>query len=162
MSKDPRKRDESKPKRGHLFIFRGLPGSGKSSLAAAMVQAGLLDVVVTRDDIRKELAPEKVYISRDKMTAADREFERLVVEMRNDRISAALISGKRVASADTNLSATALRELHNIAWIYESSVTVIEIQAEKDLCIARDARRERPVGADIISTMDRDWSWQRR
>lgn len=148
--------------KAHLFIFRGLPASGKSSISQSMLDAGLLDVVVTRDDIRQEIKPGRKFVDRDLQSDADREFERIVLERRNTLITRALCAGMRVACADTNLSGTALRELHTLAGNNCAEVTIITVDTPHCICIERDSARVRPVGAKTIQRMSRDWHWQRR
>lgn len=147
---------------GHLFIFRGIPGSGKSSIARAMLDAGLLDLVVTRDNIRQKLDPGHRFVDREKMTPEDRDFERKVVRVRDVHISDGLARGLRVASADTNISGTAMRELHALAEHCKVDVTVILIDTPVEECVDRDRLRERPVGESVIHRIASDWYWQRR
>lgn len=86
-----------------LYVYRGLPGSGKSTDArqfvaerAANTQYQEHTVIVERDIIRRELDPagEKWYVH---------DFEAAVTKVQDERITLNLKAGNNVISADTNL-----------------------------------------------------------
>lgn len=93
---------------GKLIITRGLPGSGKSTWAAAYAEeAAQRDEavrIVTMDDIRAAIGA--IFEAGD---------ESIVQSVRDFTIREYLKMGYTVISADTNLNGSVLMRLYNIA-----------------------------------------------
>lgn len=144
---------------GVLYIFRGLSGSGKSSIASAMLSERLLDVVVTSDDIRRELDPAFQFKPLAEMSREDWIFQRRVEKERDLRIAKALRQGLRVGSADTNISPKAFATLESLACGCGACVVVITIVAPVELCISQDAQRKNSIGAGAIQEQLQRWGF---
>lgn len=135
-----------------LIITRGLPASGKTTLARAFV-AGDPDnrVRINRDDLRA-MATDGVFRRGKSGT------EPIIRKMRNRLISAALLAGREVICDDTNLEEKTVRELHVLAWSHGAEFVTWDLcYVTLEECIRRDIarilRRERGVGETIIRSM---------
>lgn len=133
-----------------LRIYRGLPASGKTTLAKAWVAADPgYRARVNRDDLRAMLHGGYV----DGGTE-----HRAVTKARDGLIGALLAAGISVVNDDTNLSQRRARDIARIgrkagATLFVSDLTDVPL----DLCIARDDDRrrsgERSVGEKVIREM---------
>lgn len=133
----------------HLFITRGLPGSGKTTYARHFLDNSRVGSVVrlNRDDLRKMMLPsgykEPVYIA-----------EELVTKVQQGQIVELLRGGVDVIIDDTNLRARSVRTLAQLAlkagasW---SCVDFLDVPVEE--CIRRDAIRFSSVGEEVILRM---------
>ena len=125
---------------GRLTVTVGLPGSGKSTWAQAQPGA----VIIERDIIRHELTGD----------ARNHSAEGRVTGIARARVHGALAEGKYVIVSDTNLAAKTRRQWKTLA---ESLDAVYDelyfVDVALEVCIERDARREHPVGADVIRSM---------
>ena len=134
----------------NLVIFRGLPGSGKTTLARAWVAEDPANRArVNRDDLRAMLH-DGVFLGKD--------TERQVVAARNRTIRRLLESGIDVVCDDTNLPADTVRELAQIALAAGASWQVRDLtDVPVELCILRDDDRGagggRFVGRQVIVKM---------
>lgn len=127
-----------------LIMLRGLPGSGKTTWAHAYLVAHPTAVRVNRDELRAMLHGARPW------SAAD---EAVTTRVRDALICQALLLGRTVISDDTNLEPYHLSTLTALAAPFGVTVRVVEMATPLEACIARDARRERPVGADMIRRM---------
>lgn len=132
-----------------LVIYRGLPASGKTTLAKAYVAADRDHRArVNRDDLREML--HGGYVSRD--------VERVVRIARDRLVKAFLDQGVSVACDDTNLPADAVRGLAQLARNAGAHVRVSDLtDVPVELCVLRDLDRGeqggRSVGEDVIRGM---------
>lgn len=128
-----------------LVVFRGLPGSGKTTLAQQWVAEDReRRARVNRDDLRAML--HQGYVSGD--------VERAVAKARDALIRALLRRGFDVASDDTNLPSRVVRDLRRIAVTEGAEFEVRDLtDVEVDVCIERDAARDRTVGEQVIRDM---------
>jgi predicted kinase len=130
-----------------LFYTVGLPASGKTTKAREMVKANPRLIRCNRDDLRLLLHEGRFSNGNEKA----------VSEMQNAMIRAALAGGRDVIVDDTNLNPRTVDRLVVIAdelnacW-QRLDFTDVPLRE----CIARDAKRERSVGEDVIRTM-----WER-
>lgn len=125
---------------GKLTITIGLPGSGKSYYAQQQLDA----VIVERDMIRKELTGD----------ARNHSAEGRVTGISRARVVAALDEGKHVIVSDTNLAAKTRRQWKTLAESLDAVYDEVSfLHVAPEVCIERDARREHPVGADVIRSM---------
>jgi len=138
-----------------LMIFRGLPGSGKSTEAAKLCrrEPGRW-VRINRDDLRGMI----VGPGNDPYAGDRRAREDLVRGMKSDLVRQAFREGYDVILDDTHLVASTMRKLHELA-MSVGDVKVIErcVNVPIDVCIERDAKREghQVVGEKVIRDMAR-------
>lgn len=128
--------------RAFLRVYRGLPGSGKTTDARNWVAADPDHRArVNRDDIRAML----------RTGPWSRPLEDAVTVIQHAAITALLTIGRSVAVDDTNLSDDHFTELTDLALIHGAILIVEDYRnIPIDTCILRDAERQQPVGADVI------------
>lgn len=135
--------------RPQLHITRGLPASGKTTFAHQLVadtaSRGRRMVRSNRDDLRLMLHQGRW----------SRGNEKLVTAVQHAMVTEALLANCDAVVDDTNLNPRVLRELHRIADTCRADVVVHDQFLEVPLreCIARDAKRDRSVGEDVIRRM---------
>ncbi len=147
-----------------LYIFRGLPASGKSTIAQGMVDKSFGSVVrIERDMLRDQLygALGRIY-SRPKnwthMTDAEfkiwlREREDAITAVQGPMVSAALKSGKSVIVSDTNLPAKTVKNWIAVARKHNVAFEIVDFEISIEECIKRDKGREHAVGEAVIRRM---------
>jgi predicted kinase len=133
-----------------LIITRGLPGSGKSTWAQAVVRAGAGEFTrVNRDDVRRDVfgAPGKAVF--------DRAGEQAVTAAQQAMARALLAAGRSVIVDDTNLRLRFARQWADLAHGMGAQFVVEDRFLDVPLmqCIAQDAGRPDGVGADVIREM---------
>lgn len=128
---------------GELIVLRGLPGSGKTSLAA-MEQTLSGGVLAGRDHLRRLLfGTEGGQLGRAE--------ENRVTELQAHIIRQGLRAGERVLVDDMNLRPRYVRRLVDLAHAEGAEWRVIDLTDEPlETCIQRDHDRERTVGAERI------------
>lgn len=126
-----------------LHITRGLPGCGKSTFAQEWVAENPESRVrINLDDFRNMF---------DRYTVTSGPHAIRVVTARNAAVVAMLNAGYDVIVDDTNLPNKFVRELHKIAVAADADFNVVDMtDVPVDVCIARDAARDRTVGEDVI------------
>lgn len=135
-----------------LIITRGLPASGKTTLAREFVRTDPVGRVrVNRDDIRQMLT-DYVFVGGREGT------EKLVRSLRDKAIATALLGGKDVICDDTNLESKTVRELHVLALTHGAEFKIWDMcHVPLDECLRRDTERivagERGVGETVIRSM---------
>jgi predicted kinase len=137
-----------------LVIFKGLPGSGKSTEAAALVKREPKRWVrINRDDLRGMCVGPG-----NNPHARDNSREDLVRSMKEALMRQAFDAGYDVILDDTHLVPMTVKKLHAAAASY-GDVKVIEkgVNVDVKTCIARDAQRTgfAHVGEKIILDMAR-------
>ena len=139
------------PKKLKLLILRGLPASGKTTYAKELVEKGW--VRVEKDVIRLDgrLFKDGVYNHK-------RGDEANVLKERNRLIREALGAGRNVVSSDTNLNPKHITGLTAIAREFGASVEQRDfLDVPLAELIERDAKREKPVGEQVIRGMFHDF-----
>lgn len=137
-----------------LYIFKGLPGSGKSTEAAALVKKEPKRWIrINRDDLRgMVVGPGNNPHSRDDSR------EGLVRTMKNEMVRQAFKDGYDVILDDTHLVAVTVKKLHELAASI-GDVKVIEKGVNVDVatCIERDSKRTgfAKVGEKVIKDFAR-------
>ena len=128
-----------------LLMLKGLPASGKSSFAQALVEEGWVEV--NKDKIRADL--------KDTWTS---DLEKRVIKIRDNKIKQALSVKKNVVSSDTNLAPKHEARFRQLASefkaTFEIDASFLEVPIEE--CIRRDSLRkpgEGHVGEGVIRGM---------
>lgn len=133
-----------------LFIPRGLPASGKSTVSREMVERQPLGSIVrlNRDDIRAMMFGQEY--RRPSFDA-----EKLVSLVEHGPIEALLRAGTDVIVDDTNLRTRFVKDLMQIAERAGATVKLMDefLDVPPEVCIDRDIRRPNPVGTDVIMGM---------
>jgi len=125
-----------------LTIMCGVPAVGKSTYAKNYLQEHPSAVHLTSDGIRKELyGSEAILGDRNK-----------VFTMMVERSKMHLSDGRNVLYDSTALTRNARRKILSQCPSYVRTVCTI-LWAPREICIARDAARERTVGADVIDLL---------
>lgn len=125
-----------------VVLFKGLPASGKSTVAKEKVKLDSAWKRINKDELR-------AMIDDGKWSHAN---EKLILKVRDDLILKFLAEGYNVIVDDTNLHPK--HEAH-IKEIVGDTATV-EVQffdVSVDECIARDLKRENRVGEKVIRKM---------
>ena len=137
-----------------VILMKGLPGSGKSTFAKKLVDDNPEQYKrINRDDLR--LMFDNGFNSKSNET--------FIRSVRDLLILKTLESGKSAIVDDTNLSEknliriSQLVQQHNKLYIENVVVEVKHIDTSLEECIKRDALREKPVGAKVIKTMQRQF-----
>ena len=126
-----------------LYMLRGLPGSGKTTHALALVALGVKRL--SRDDLRA-MIDSGVY---------NRENERLV-RVSHDRVAMGyLTEGYDVVLDNTNMKPEDEAFYRKLARMQNVNFEIIEINTPMEECIRRDSLREHPVGRTAIESMNR-------
>lgn len=128
-----------------LTITRGLPASGKTTYARALVAADVNTVRVNRDDLRQNLF------------GADRlayEQEQIVTTAQRASVRALLESGRSVVVDDTHLRLRFARAWADLAQELGVEFKVVDLDTSPDECVKRDEGRfyggDRYVGEAVI------------
>lgn len=124
-----------------LLVIRGLPASGKSTLAKKLTEEDKTYIRVNKDDIRRMLNTE------------GGAKENFVIEIRDSIIVHALKSGLNVVSDDTNLHPKHLERFTDLAKEYGAEVVIKDMDISVEECIRRDHGREYSVGPMVIRGM---------
>jgi predicted kinase len=129
-----------------LTLTRGLPGSGKTTWAKAQTATQPATVRVNRDDVRAMLLPDWPH--------GQRRWEQVCTIAAHAQIKALLDAGVHVICDDTNLNDCETASLIYLAMCADAKVRVQDFtDVPVEVCIARDAARPNPVGAQTIRRM---------
>jgi predicted kinase len=137
-----------------IIILRGIPASGKSTYAKKLVidNPGMYKRI-NRDDLRNMLDAYHFSKSNEKFVKKTRDF----------LIKSSLESGKHVIVDDTNISDTNIVRIEQLAKEHTSDsghdvkieIKVFDIELSE--AIARDKKREKPVGEKVVRKMHRQF-----
>lgn len=129
---------------GWLIATRGLPGCGKTFRAKSLVAGNRKKWArVSRDDIRM--------MHHDQPYVGDRDLEDTVTVSQFAMIEALLRSGRNVISDSTWLSDRDFGDLQKLVARVGCEFRVWDMRdVPLEVCIERDAGRERPVGEAVI------------
>lgn len=130
--------------RGSLIVTVGIPGSGKTTYAervAADLEPGEV-ILAGRDDIRRMLHRSVTY---------SKTAESQVTQVQRAAVEMGLRAGKLVIVHDMNLRAKYRRAWAELAMSLGASYAQVDFTGvDLETCLARDAARPAPVGADVI------------
>ena len=139
-----------------MIVLRGLPGSGKSTEAAAIVASDPKRWLrINRDDMRVMAVGH----GNDPYNSPGREArEKVLRDAKDELVRLALNAGYDVVLDDTHLVPQTLKRLHELA-ASVGDVTLVEkgINVPIEECIRRDSLRPKPhcVGEKVIRDMAR-------
>jgi Predicted kinase len=127
-----------------LYVLRGLPASGKSTWAKAMVKDQEFRAIrINRDDMRQMM--------HDGVHSVEREF--FIAQSEQSLAAQGLMLGYDVIIDDTNLKMYQLRPYRNVAEVCNKPIQLVIFDLPSWECIERDARRSKPVGREVIERM---------
>lgn len=124
-----------------IRILRGLPASGKSSYATALIEDARW-VRTERDQLRDQL-----YGTRYNLTAQQEQF---ITIMQFAMADAAIKNGKSVVVSDMNLRSSYVKQWAKFAAKHRVEFNVVKFYVPIDELISRDRQRENSVGEAVI------------
>jgi len=134
-----------------ISVLIGLPGSGKSTKAFEILAEDGNSVRVNKDDLRKMMFGAKKGKKRgDEWSYAK---EDLVIKAETNLVKLLLDAHKHVIIDDTNLNHRHIARWQQIALAGKHTVKIIKMDVSVEECIARDKKRENPVGESVILGM---------
>lgn len=129
-----------------IKLTRGLPASGKSTLAAQWVAEDPdWRIRVNRDDLRKSFYG--AYWGLSQMQ------EQHITLQEEAMTRAAIKAGLSVIVDATHLRSSYVRRWYDVANSLGVPVSVVDVDTDVEECVRRDAIREKAVGEDVIRTM---------
>jgi predicted kinase len=136
---------------GKLIILRGLPASGKSTVAKGMVYDNPEGIVrINRDDLRKMLH-DGTYIQGSKNNPGT---ERTVIEMEHAMVRRGLRAGLTVIDDNTNLPNRSVKALVEIAEPLGAEWQIVDFtDVPVETCVERNLRRAERVPDGVISDL---------
>lgn len=145
-----------------IYIYRGLPASGKSTDAEVRMNVMRRKVVrIERDLLRDQLYGNRYYQRPEHWNMTDEEFKIYLSDRENTITSIqfamaeeALKAGKSVITSDTNLSAKVVKAWIALADKYGVEYEIINFDhIPLDVCIVRDSQRVNRAGEEVIRDM---------
>lgn len=131
-------KEKNKP---NLYILIGIPASGKSSLAKAMIQKNNEIVWVSTDNIRSELCNGDV---------SDQTRNQEVFELFHARIRDALVSGHDVIADATNITMKSRKNvLKAVTGVHCKKIAIVVEKSYKQ-CLIDNQCREWPVPEYVL------------
>lgn len=133
-----------------ILVLRGLPASGKTTFAKALLEnEPNVWKRINRDEMR-EMLDSSVHSP---------DNERFVLTLRDWLIRSSIKAGRNVIVDDTNLAPIHLKKIRAIAQMLEVetgeevTVSIEEFDTQLEECIQRDAQRQNSVGEEVIRQM---------
>jgi predicted kinase len=129
-----------------LYMMRGLPASGKSTIALEMLKQPRTKRI--NKDLLREMLDGGQYSA---------ENEEKIRETRDALILYFLAAYYDVVVDDTNLDPKHEKHLRGVAAHASARFVVVNVDTPLDECIRRDAARTKPVGEAVIRGMHKKW-----
>jgi len=127
-----------------LIILRGLPASGKSTMAKELVAKYGNCVRINKDDLRAMLFGGAKWNPKREDT---------VVRLQTSLVCQALQNQQSVIVDDTNFNPKHVERWRSIANDGNHKFELIDVDVSVDECIRRDLNRTASVGPDVIRNM---------
>jgi predicted kinase len=121
---------------GKLTIFRGLPGSGKSTEAQRLVQT-LLSVGITAINIDRDM----FRLASGFGVAPAGSFEETISNTQRAVIENGLLQNWNVVESSTNLNAKFLKELVKLGANCGAEIEIRDVETPLEVCVERDENR---------------------
>lgn len=131
-----------------LICLRGYSGSGKSTIARDLAKENDA-VVVNRDHLRLMMLGEW-------WTGKSQDEDRVTLA-EEAQVNALLTSGISTIVDATHLHAPYARKWAKMATRLGADFNVVDVRVDEIMCIARDAKRDRKVGAEVIRKQAKRW-----
>lgn len=129
----------------YLYIYRGLPGSGRSESAMELIESNSWVIRISRADIGMQLYG--YYHPKD----LGRFEQDNISLIQKAQIEAALNAGLSVVVDNENLDATSVKELYYLANKYKVEPKIFNFDVHFEKCIRHDAKnRNMPLGEKYI------------
>lgn len=125
-----------------LIMLKGLPASGKSTFAKEQVNAWWFKRV-SKDDLREMID----WWKRSKRN------EKTILSTRDHIIYTSLMNGTGIIVDDTNFAPAHEEQLRKLADECWAKFVIKEFDTPLETCLERDAKREKPVGSEVIRDM---------
>jgi len=138
---------------GKLTIFRGLPGSGKSTEAQRLVQT-LLSVGITAINIDRDM----FRLAAGFGVAPAGSFEEAITDTQRAVIENGLLQNWNVIESSTNLNAKFLKALVKLGANCGAEVEIIDVSTPLDVCVERDENRRLAGGHFLGEDILRDFA----
>lgn len=131
-----------------IKLMRGLPASGKSTIAKAWVAENPeWRIRINRDDLRHQ--------HYDNFWGLSHMQEQTVTLMEDAMVKAAIMAKISVVVDATHLKAKFIKRWYDIANSLGVDITVEDVDTPLEVCIERDSVREKAVGEEVIRDMHR-------
>jgi predicted kinase len=131
-----------------IKLMRGLPASGKSTRAKEWVAENPdWRIRINRDDLRNQ--------GYDKFWGLSTMQEQTVTLMEDAMVKAAVMAKLSPVIDATHLRAKYIKRWYDIGNSLGVPVTVEDVDTDVEVCVARDAIREKSVGEEVIRDMHR-------
>jgi predicted kinase len=128
-----------------LYITVGLPASGKSTWARALVRESTPGSIVrVNKDLLRLMLHDGVYA---------KGTEKQVLTARDSLVHKFLSAGCDVVVDDTNFHPAHIARLNELAGRHGAEVIIRHFDVDVDECIRRDAHRQDSVGEQVIREM---------
>lgn len=125
-----------------ILMMRGLPGSGKSTIAKHLVEKEKYKRV-NKDDLRSMLDNGKW----------SKKSERLVNEIQDAIVDLCLIYGNNVVIDNSNFEFKHIDRAYELAEMNAAEVEIYDVDTDIETCIERDLKRPNSVGEQVIRGM---------
>jgi predicted kinase len=131
-----------------VYVYKGLPGSGKSTAAKQLLDENPGKYKrINKDDLRAML-------DNSKFTGANEKF---ILKVRDSLILQALEAGKHVLIDDTNIHPKHAQRIADLVK-GQAEVEVVDfMHVDVETCIARDLKRPNSVGERVIRRMWKEY-----
>lgn len=126
-----------------IVLTRGLPGSGKSTIAHAWVAENPdWRIRVNRDDLRKG--------AYDKYVGLSRHQEQTITLQEEVLVTALLDAGISPIVDALHLKAAYIKRWYDVGNKMGVPVRVIDVPTDVETCVLRDSKRDKAVGEEVI------------